>query len=57
MTLRLNTTDKDFNNYLQKLISNDRNTDQDVSNIVSSILEKIKYEGDAALVELTNKYD
>ena len=57
MTLRLNTTDQSFNGGFKKLIENDRNTSQDVSKIVASILEKIKCDGDKALIELTNKYD
>ncbi len=57
MTLRLNTVDQNFNESFNKLIENDRNTSQDVSKIVASILEKIKCDGDKALIELTNKYD
>ena len=57
MTLRLNTTDQSFKESFKKLIENDRNTSQDVSKIVVSILEKIKCDGDKALIELTNKYD
>ena len=57
MTLRLNTIDEDFNYSFKKLINNDRSTAQDVSKIVTSILEKIKIDGDKALIELTNKYD
>ena len=57
MTLRLNTADQSFNGSFKKLIENDRNTSQDVSKIVASILEKIKCDGDKALIELTNKYD
>ena len=57
MTLRLNTVDQSFIGSFKKLIDNDRNTSQDVSKIVASILERIKYDGDKALIELTNKYD
>ena len=57
MTLRLNTADQSFIGSFKKLIDNDRNTSQDVSKIVTSILERIKYDGDKALIELTNKYD
>jgi histidinol dehydrogenase len=57
MTLRLNTADQSFNESFKKLIENDRNTSQDVSKIVASILEQIKCDGDKALTELTNKYD
>ena len=57
MTLRLNTADQSFNGSFKKLIENDRNTSQDVSKIVASILERIKYDGDKSLIELTNKYD
>ena len=57
MTLRLNTADQSFISSFTKLIENDRNTSQDVSKIVTSILERIKYDGDKALIELTNKYD
>ena len=42
MTLRLNTADQDFEISFKKLIDNDRGKSQDVSNVVSSILEKIK---------------
>ena len=57
MTLRLNTADQSFNESFKKLIENDRNTSQDVSKIVASILKQIKCDGDKALTELTNKYD
>ena len=57
MTLRLNTADQSFISSFKKLIENDRNTSQDVSKIVASILEKIKCDGDQALIELTHKYD
>ena len=57
MTLRLNTADQDFEISFKKLIDNDRGKSQDVSNVVSSILEKIKNDGDKALIEFTNKLD
>ena len=57
MTLRLNTADQSFISSFKKLIENDRNTSQDVSKIVASILKKIKCDGDQALIELTNNYD
>jgi len=57
MTLRLNTNDTNFTSDFDKLIHDDRSTSKDVSDVVATILDSIKINGDQALLELTNKYD
>ena len=57
MTLRLNTNDTNFTSDFNKLINDDRSTSKDVTDVVATILDSIKINGDQALLELTNKYD
>ncbi len=54
---RLSTNDSDFTSVLETLTAFEAVTDTRVANIVSDILERVKTEGDAAVLELTNKFD
>lgn len=54
---RLSTTQKDFDSTLDKLLSWDSVSNENVSNVVNDILARVKSDGDAALLELTNRFD
>ncbi len=57
MTARLNTTDKDFAAAFATLLSGKRETNADVGDVVSAILADVRQRGDAALAELTQRFD
>lgn len=54
---RLNTADSDFANQLASLTGWSDSHDQTVRNIVTDIIAQVRDQGDAALVELTNRFD
>lgn len=53
----LNTTDPDFDTAFDALLSMKREADADVDHIVAGILEDVQNRGDAAVLELTSKFD
>ncbi len=57
MTFRLNTIDADFEAAFTDLLSAKRETDEDVNDVVSSILDDVRARGDGAVVELTRRFD
>lgn len=57
MTVRLTSSDANFEAAFIDLLSAKRETDADVNDAVASILEDVKARGDDAVVELTSKFD
>ena len=57
MPLRLDSADPDFEQRFQDLLAGKRESSQDVSDTVAAIIADIRARGDAALVELTNRFD
>ena len=57
MTLRLNTADSDFEDRFKALLAMKREQAIDVNDAVAAIIAKVRAEGDAALVELTERFD
>jgi len=57
MTLRLNTADSDFEDCFKALLAMKREQAIDVNDAVAAIIAKVRAEGDAALVELTERFD
>ena len=57
MTLRLDSTDSDFEPLFQQLLDGKHESSQDVSDIVAGIIADVRRRGDAAVLELTNKFD
>ena len=55
--LRLRADDADFEQSLAGLLAWEGVSDAAVANTVSEIIERVKAEGDAALVEYTNRFD
>lgn len=55
--LRLNTRDPGFAEAFRKLVADRRESDGDVSRDVQAILADVRTRGDAALAELTSKFD
>ena len=55
--LRLNTRDQDFDKAFKRLVADRRESDEDVSRDVSRIIADVRTRGDAALAELTQRYD
>lgn len=54
---RLNTSDTDFDDRLAKLLQREMIVSDEVTTIVSDILQQVRECGDAAVVEYTNKFD
>ncbi|MGE4411003.1 MAG: histidinol dehydrogenase [Sphingobium sp.] len=54
---RLDATSADFAGRFDALVNARREADADVSSAVRAIIEKVRNEGDAALAELTAKFD
>ncbi len=54
---KLSTKDADFKSVLQNLTAYEAVSDTRVEDIVRDILKRVKNEGDAAVLELTNKFD
>jgi histidinol dehydrogenase len=57
MALLLKTGDKDFEDRLAALLGVKRETAVDVNATVAAIIAKVRSEGDAALIELTQRFD
>ena len=57
MTLRLDYSDPTFNTQYDAFLSNKRESDTDVRDLVSNIIADVKTRGDEALLELTEKFD
>ena len=57
MARRLDATDKDFAADFQKLLFATREDEEDVALVVKAIIADVRGRGDAALVELSNKFD
>ncbi|MFD2648536.1 histidinol dehydrogenase [Devosia albogilva] len=57
MPVRLDTADSDFDARFQDLLDSKRESSQDVSDTVSRIIADVRARGDAAVLELTNKFD
>lgn len=55
--IRLDTRDADFETRFAALVDDRRDSDGDVSRDVAAILAKVRVEGDAAVAELTAKFD
>ena len=55
--LRLNSRSPDFAQAFQRLVKSRRETADDVSRDVELILEDVRNRGDAALAELTQRFD
>ena len=54
---RLNTSEPDFEGRLAKLLQREMIVSDDVTTIVSDILQQVRLRGDAAVVEYTNRFD
>ena len=54
---RLNTSEPDFEDRLAKLLQRDMIVSDDVTTVVSDILQQVKTRGDAAVLEYTNQFD
>src|SRR5215475_130289 len=57
MARRLNASEASFDADFQKLLFAKRETEEDVAQAVRGIIADVRARGDAALVELTNKFD
>jgi len=57
MPLRLDVQDAGFETAFQAFLETKRETDADVSAAVQAILDDVRRRGDAALIELTEKFD
>jgi histidinol dehydrogenase len=55
--LRLRTGDPGFEKAFGRLVRNRRESDQDISRDVSLIIDEVRNRGDAALAELTRRFD
>ena len=57
MPLQLDATSSDFEQEFTGLLTQKREQDTDVNDIVSKIVADVKLRGDQALFELTEKFD
>jgi histidinol dehydrogenase len=57
MPIRLDSADSDFEQRFQDLLGGKRESSQDVNDTVAGIIADVRTRGDAAVVELTNKFD
>src|SRR5258706_14914826 len=57
MVRRLNASDRSFDADFQKLLFAGREEEEDVAAVVRDIIADVRARGDAALIELTNKFD
>ncbi|ODT71999.1 MAG: histidinol dehydrogenase [Pelagibacterium sp. SCN 63-23] len=57
MPLRLDSADADFESRFAALLGGKRESSQDVSDAVAAIIADVRRRGDAAVVELTNRFD
>jgi histidinol dehydrogenase len=57
MPLRLASTNTDFETRFSELLGAKRESSRDVNDAVSSIIADVRERGDAAVIELTNRFD
>jgi len=57
MTRIINTNDKGFENKFIELLNIDRNSNENVDEVVRSIIQDVKTNGDSSLISYTNKFD
>lgn len=57
MPIRLDSADIDFEQRFQRLLDGKREASQDVGDTVAGIIADVRQRGDAAVVELTNRFD
>jgi histidinol dehydrogenase len=57
MPMRLKSVDKDFETQFATLLSQKREVSVDVDNAVRAIIADIRERGDAALADITLKFD
>jgi len=57
MPIRLDAADSDFEQRFVQLLEGKREASKDVNDAVASIIADVRARGDAAVVELTNKFD
>ena len=57
MAARLDQNQQDFEARFAALLAAKREADVDVGNAVAAIIENVRQRGDAALLDLTAKYD
>ena len=57
MPLRLNSTSEDFAERFEALLGAKREASADVAEAVRDIIDRVRRDGDAALVELTSRFD
>jgi histidinol dehydrogenase len=57
MPIRLDSADTDFEQRFQHLLDGKREASQDVGDAVATIIADVRQRGDAAVVELTNRFD
>jgi histidinol dehydrogenase len=57
MARRLNAADASFAQDFQNLLFAKREEEEDVAAVVRGIIADVRKRGDAALIELTNKFD
>ena len=57
MPCRLNACAPDFESRFAALIDSARDTEEDVSRIVRGIIDDVRARGDAALIELSKRFD
>ncbi len=57
MTYRLNTTDADFETSFREFLTSKREVSEDVNATVAAIISDVRTRGDAAVIELTSKFD
>jgi histidinol dehydrogenase len=57
MPVYLNSTDPDFETQFNAFLGTKREADSDVDDIVSGIISDVRKRGDAAVIELTSKFD
>ncbi|WEK03271.1 MAG: histidinol dehydrogenase [Candidatus Devosia phytovorans] len=57
MVLRLDSADSDFAPLFQQLLDGKRESSKDVNDVVAGIIADVRQRGDAAVLELTNRFD
>lgn len=57
MPLRLDSADPDFEPRFSSLLAGKREASQEVGDVVAAIIADVRARGDAAVVELTNRFD
>ena len=57
MPLKFSSTDNDYYEKLEALLSSSRSQDFDVTDVVAQIIKDVQHRGDDALIALTKKFD